>query len=220
MKFVALARHETSAFADLLVIVVRCAHLCSCPGSLQRARESGRRPWTWPWSGRSDHARGSLRAGAVVFDSSRFRRCRCWLVGSAEPAGTTQARFVADYLRRLDAPIEGIAAPGSACGHADIFVCLRGGASPTVPHDAWRASRHLRLSTFSRRFRGSPQRYPGLSGSKARLCPVCDLPGRLLRPSATVVVNALYRCTSCGAVWVRDMRDPTAPPRILVRPSD
>jgi uncharacterized Zn finger protein len=59
-----------------------------------------------------------------------------------------------------------------------------------------------------------------MPGSSARLCPLCGQRGRLLRPSTDVVVNVLYRCTSCGAVWLRDMREPNAPPRILVRPLD
>ena len=218
MKFVEHARYETTAFSDLLVVALRFPPLCSCPGPLRRARESSRRPWAWPWSERSERATGSGSAGAVVFDSSRFRGCRCWVVGPAEPVATTQLRFVADCI---DA---GSTRQSKASLTCAAYGRLRVSVGRSEPNGAARrvGARQPTSSALngSRRLRPKLQRYLGLPGSNARLCPLCGLSGRLLRPSTTAIVNALYRCTSCGAVWLRDMRDPNAPPRVLVRPSN
>ena len=52
-----------------------------------------------------------------------------------------------------------------------------------------------------------------------RLCPTCQLRGRLLPDSSTGARVEYYRCDSCGTVWALNKDNPLAPVRIVLRPT-
>ena len=54
-----------------------------------------------------------------------------------------------------------------------------------------------------------------------RLCPVCRVPGRVLKESTKDSTVIYVRCDQCGRVWTQRKGDPKAPPLVIpTKPGD
>ena len=50
-----------------------------------------------------------------------------------------------------------------------------------------------------------------------RLCPVCRVPGRVLKESTKDSTVIYVRCDQCGRVWTQSKADLHAPPTIIAK---